>query len=76
VWIENIMPYMWDGYPRGSPDVRSAAVIGTDSPCGKIRRKSSTLYPQEKAILAQSTSWKNLSDMPVYGGMDLRRFQT
>jgi hypothetical protein len=26
------------------------AVIGTSSPCGKIRRKSSTVYPQQKAV--------------------------
>jgi len=50
VWIETIKPYRWDGYPRNSPDVRSAAVTGTSSPCGKIRRKSSTVYPHEKAV--------------------------
>ena len=76
MWIETIMPYMWDRYPCNSPDVRSAAVIGTDSPCGKIRKKSTTVYPHEKAVLAQSTSWKNPRNMPIYGGMDLRRFQT
>jgi hypothetical protein len=44
------MPYMWEGQPRSPPDVRSAAVMETSSPCGKIWKKPSTVYPQEKAI--------------------------
>jgi len=54
------MPYMWDGFPHSYPDVWPAAIIVTSSPCGKNRKKSSTVYPQDKAVFAPIHILENL----------------
>jgi len=68
------MPYMRDGDLRRSPDMLPAAVIGTSSPCGKNWKKSSTLYPQEKAIsdpIHILENFKTLTYIWGYGFKDI-----